>query len=217
MTDVVLPDPARLLDQFTSFQEFSQRRAVYRGLLLAQDGAPPAAERQTLLELAGRLMALVEPADLFVQACQEVLEHAGAPGLEHPLQGVLASGAVGPAVAEALSGDDFIERAKSGAAGARSLFSEERGLLAGELQQLQQGRRPVRAQDQGKARVRTFDDVDGLELGAGLMLSGAGGIIATSAALAPKTAGASLVVGGLVLGGILVGGGVALIVDAVTS
>jgi hypothetical protein len=208
MTDVRLPDPVNMLDGFASLQQFSQLSAMYVALLQAGEGPPDADDRRTLLELGRRSVALIDPADLFVQACLELTEQAAGPEFETRLRELVDSDALGPALKEPLSKKDLLKEAKDGGARLRSVLADERTRLQEELRQLQAGQRPVRS--------TASDDVDLPELGGGMILTGAGGILAVSVALAPKTAGASLLVGGAVLSGMLVGGGIAVMIDAVT-
>lgn len=210
MTDLRLVDGIEIIDGLSAFQQFSRLRNLYMEHVESGDGPPEAQERRGLIELARRLLALTEPADLFLQTCQEQTQQVkDTPEFDQRLQALLTSDKLSGSVKGKLTGKDLLNEAEAGAQRARDLLADERERLPKELDQLAAGQRPKRS--------KASDDVSAdAELGAGFALEVAGLGMATAAALAPKTAGASLVAGVAVAAVAVSAAGLILVIDAVT-
>jgi hypothetical protein len=211
MTDLRLVDGIEVLDGLAASQQFLRLRGLYIQLAESSDEQPNAQDRGALIELARRLLDLIDPADLFVQTCQEQTQQVkGTPEFDERVKSLLASDKLSDAVRGELTGKDLVQEAEAGGAQMRELFADERTQLPKDLERLEAGGRPTR-------RKASDDISQDAALGAGVAFEIAGAAMVTAAVLAPKTAGASLVAG-VAVGGLAVeAGGLLLIVAAVTS
>src|SRR5262245_31212365 len=91
-TDLRLADVTDLLDGLSAFEQFSRLNKLYLAQLREREGPLLADERQALLDLGRRSLNLIEPADLFLQSCQEHAQQAKGDELNRRLQELLASG-----------------------------------------------------------------------------------------------------------------------------
>jgi hypothetical protein len=207
-TDLHLTNGLDVLDGLAAMENFSRFSTLYIKQLTASGDALEAADRRLLLTLAQRSLDLVQPADLFLQLCQEQIQQAvGVPQFEEGLKNVFESEFFGAAAKSRLTGKDLVKTATASIQDTRARLASERERLPKEIGQLQGGQRPVR---EDVAKDVSADAV----LGAGATFLGAGAALLAGAALAPKTAGASAVAGVAVAGAILSGAGIGSIIVA---
>jgi hypothetical protein len=211
MTDIQQVDGLAMLDGLSAFEQFSRLRKLYIEQAESGDGPPDAHERRALTEVARRMVALIEPADLFLQNCQEQTEQVkDSPEFEQRLQALLTSDTLSESVKAKLTSKDMMKESEAGLQQVRELLADERQRLPTELEQLAEGQRPKRR--------KASDDVSAdAEFGAGAGFAVGGTAIGVAVILAPKTLGLSVVIPLLAVGAAMAAAGTVMIVDAVLS
>jgi hypothetical protein len=208
--EIRLADVTDWLEGLSAYQRFTRLNKVYVAQLREGAGDLRAEERRVLLDIAQRSLALLEPADLFLQTCQEQTSQAKGPELDKRLKEFIESQRLNDAVRGRLTEQDLLRLAEESTQSSRALLADERERLQEEIAQLQSGERPE--------RTTASDDISAdAEFGAGATFVIGGLAVAATLATAPVTVPAVVVGAGLFAAGAAVGAGAVMMVDAVTS